>query len=65
MNNQNNKGMGEIRSVRVGNKVITVDGESPLRYVELETNEVFIYPNTKPLKSVKSAPTKKKEISNE
>ena len=33
-----------VNMVQIQNKIIIADGESPLRYLDLETNKVHVYP---------------------
>lgn len=33
----------KVRTVQVGNRLIILDGKSPLRYLDLTTNKVHVY----------------------
>lgn len=36
--------MGKVRTVQVDNRLIIADGVGPLRYLDLDTNKVHVYP---------------------
>jgi hypothetical protein len=35
---------GKVQTVQIGDRIIIADGVGPLRYVDLTTNKVHVYP---------------------